>query len=882
MSWLSIAWLAVGANLAVIVDAQASGWVPGQVNATMCQWQAPRVAAIKDTVYMDGGYLWWFPGMNDGSYGLPTQDGNPLGIIYTLNFSRPFNISQNVSALFGTTSLTGGSSAANSFAPNYLDGAMLANDNEFFLYGGMTTRSGANSDPPANEVIVSRYSPYGTDKPGFKPGFDRKTLPEGMTRYVTFGGAASSPSENKAWYFSGMRSPSAGPIYVPKANNSINPVNVSNTLITLDMANQYDESWSNVTLPDSIKGRASPELVWVPVGAQGILVAMGGVTYPDYNNGKMSSQNEAQSRLESPSFMSNIDIYDIASGKWYTQSTIAGPGQLTRGCAVVAVASDYSSYNIYYYGGFDGLREDSDFNDDVWILSLPSFMWMKIASGKTEHARAAHKCVTPYPDQMMVIGGYPSLKGGNTLPCLKDNQIIQLFNLTEGKWMNSYDPASFHDYGVPEMIHLMIGGDFKGSATMSVPTPSGWSDQGLQKVFETKYPTSKLTHYYPYTPDHYNGTRPDVNGGGGGLPSWVAPVLGVVLGLVFVTAVVVLVMLYRRRKFLRKPGMSERETDENGNRILSWIRGQDSNGGKAPTVTTSDDTPGLDDTERNMGAMPPPHAQTLGYGQHHQHGHLQPPPAFASEMPDTPLVELMDTSPALELENTGLTPVEVIQKHTHFGRSDASATTPTNPSSLSRYTVSQDHGSVSVSDHSAHRGVGSVISGRPDSPPLGGPGGAAAGAAAAGATAAATSSQGNRRPSQPSSPRPAPGARVTSDVSNLSREAAHLRNTSDASVSSIGVGSTAGDARNAAPSPDPGFPSPSPDPVAVSPPSTDERHAADYVSLQPHSASAPDARGAEPDARGADVGGHGEAAGLALAAAAAGQFAEERFLRECG
>lgn len=42
MSWLSIAWLAVGANLALFVDAQASGWVPGQVNATMCQWQAPR------------------------------------------------------------------------------------------------------------------------------------------------------------------------------------------------------------------------------------------------------------------------------------------------------------------------------------------------------------------------------------------------------------------------------------------------------------------------------------------------------------------------------------------------------------------------------------------------------------------------------------------------------------------------------------------------------------------------------------------------------------------------------------------------------------------------------------------------------------------------
>lgn len=342
-------------------------------------------------------------------------------------------------------------------------------------------------------------------------------------------------------------------------------------------------------------------------------------------------------KADSPSFMSNIDIYDIANEKWYTQSTIAGPGQLARGCAVVAVAQDYSSYNIYYYGGFDGLHEDTDFNDDVWILSLPSFMWMKIASGKADHARAAHKCVTPYPDQMMVIGGYPSLKGGNSVPCLKDTQMIQLFNLTEGKWMSSYDPASYHDYGVPEMIHLMIGGDFKGSATMSVPTPSGWSDQGLQKVFETKYPTSKLTHYYPYTPDHYiNGTRTGVSGDGNGLPSWVAPVLGVVLGLVFITAVVVLVMLYRRRKLLRKGGMSERDTDENGNRILSWIRGQDSNG-KAPTVTTSDDTPNMDEID-NRGAMPP-YAHQQAYTQARTQN-LRPD-VVPHEMPDTPLYEMM-------------------------------------------------------------------------------------------------------------------------------------------------------------------------------------------------------------------------------------------------
>lgn len=40
-------------------------------------------ALLKDTVYIDGGYLTWIPGMADGSYGAATQDGRSA----TGNFS---------------------------------------------------------------------------------------------------------------------------------------------------------------------------------------------------------------------------------------------------------------------------------------------------------------------------------------------------------------------------------------------------------------------------------------------------------------------------------------------------------------------------------------------------------------------------------------------------------------------------------------------------------------------------------------------------------------------------------------------------------------------------------------------------------------------------
>ena len=303
--------------------------------------------------------------------------------------------------------------------------------------------------------------------------------------------------------------------------------------------------------------------------------------------------------------MSTIDIYDIAGDKWYQQPTVAGPMQLTQGCAVVAVAQDYSSYNIYYYGGYDGINANGDYNDDVWILSLPSFMWMKVASGKPEHARAGHKCVKPYPDQMVVVGGAKPSRGNN-FDCVEKNVMLN-FNLTDGQWLDSYDPDVWSNYGVPQMIHVMIGGDYEGGATMTTPTPTGWADPELASVFATPYETSKLTNYYPYEPQDTNGNpREKSDGGGGGLAPWVAPVLGVVLGLVFISAVIVGILIYRRRRLLRRGGgAGGSQFDENGNRITSWIRGIGTD--KTGTVTSEDTAAAQhDDVESRLQNKGPP------------------------------------------------------------------------------------------------------------------------------------------------------------------------------------------------------------------------------------------------------------------------------------
>jgi hypothetical protein len=281
--------------------------------------------------------------------------------------------------------------------------------------------------------------------------------------------------------------------------------------------------------------------------------------------------------------MKTIDIYDISSQKWYkqeTQSSETVPGR-AKGCAVMSYAKDRSSFNIYYYGGYSGADPREDYSDDVWILSLPSFTWVKAKPGNNEHARVGHRCVMPYPDQMMVLGGVTPEAGTDRYSCLKDG-IIQLLNLTSLEWMKKYDPAVYGEYGVPEMVQKEIGGSFGGGATKTSPAGE-WDDDNLKAIFEKAYQMDRIETHYPYQAANPTD-RPDVGGGdgkGGGLPKWVAPTLGVVLGLVVITALAVIFLLWKRRKTLSATPTAE-------SRIRAWIRGQPAPS-KAMTLTTADD-----------------------------------------------------------------------------------------------------------------------------------------------------------------------------------------------------------------------------------------------------------------------------------------------------
>ncbi len=210
--------------------------------------------------------------------------GNFEGLVYSLNFSSPFNTNDSQIA-----AQSGG--AAHNIAPNYVDGAMFSDDYEFALYGCVRPI-------PASEKDIEQ-------------GYVSQTINQGTTRYITGGAAVSVPSERLGFYFSGMRAPDWGPIW---SNGTANTT--ATTLITADMTKMGNLNFTNSTVSDLVLGRAGAELVWVPISPKGVLVAIGGVVNPEYyfRSGPLGGLSPSQSQESVSSYTHDHGFHDANNG----------------------------------------------------------------------------------------------------------------------------------------------------------------------------------------------------------------------------------------------------------------------------------------------------------------------------------------------------------------------------------------------------------------------------------------------------------------------------------------------------------------------------------------------------------------------------------------
>ncbi|KAL3293422.1 kelch repeat protein [Colletotrichum asianum] len=178
-------------------------------------------------------------------------------------------------------------------------------------------------------------------------------------------------------------------------------------------------------------------------GSQGLIMILAGAEY--------NSTNQEPGNLS----MEVVWFIDPVTKRWYSQKTIGQAPEPRRWACVVGAQSLNNTYDIVLFGGLANNRVGFG---DVWILSLPGFVW--IQADAKQIPRAEMSCVVAGRRQMITIGGVdPSLPQGTPMG----------------------DPDIFHqDIGVPDLTSLEWKDEYNSSAAgyESSNAVKSWYNEG--------------------------------------------------------------------------------------------------------------------------------------------------------------------------------------------------------------------------------------------------------------------------------------------------------------------------------------------------------------------------------------------------------------------
>ncbi|KAI5466746.1 hypothetical protein BGZ63DRAFT_346450 [Mariannaea sp. PMI_226] len=243
----------------------------------------------------------------------------------------------------------------------------------------------------------------------------------------------------------------------------------------------------------SFPERADGALIFVPGwGDMGVLIGLAGGTADNFTHD-----------------LQTLDVYDIANSEWFHQETSGDhPGVRVNPCAVVASAPDASSFQIYVFGGQNLPFGNQTQYNDMYILTIPSFTWIKVdqPSQHKPSPRAGHSC-TMHDGQLVVIGGFL----GEDASC--DDPGIYVFNASSLSWDSKFSAADHaidwhsdnivlagsYGYTVPEAVQKVIGGNQEGGATATTPAAGatgGPFATGKPPIYTITQPgaTATITH----------------------------------------------------------------------------------------------------------------------------------------------------------------------------------------------------------------------------------------------------------------------------------------------------------------------------------------------------------------------------------------------------
>ncbi|SLM37063.1 Kelch-type beta propeller [Lasallia pustulata] len=558
----------------------------------ICTRWSHQSAIVNGTLYVFGGRATTDIGQTNNTW---NNDFVTIDLTKTWQISSP--------TVNGLPQPSGPPPVANGYLWNSYD--------SLYLYGG------EYSDTPATSPVPYALWEYNIASSSWKEHSNPQTSTGNYSnaanqpvQEAAEGAGFSVPELGRGWYFGGHLdgyttagwSQQTARVYLKSLLEYTFP-GYSNTGVQSLSSGKTagsDGVWRNVTeggLQDTsgFTERADGVLIYVPgFGDEGLLLGLAGGTSSKYTA------------------LNVIDVYDIATSTWYKQATSGStPGIRVNPCAVAASAPDGSSTNVYLYGGQTLIPYgDQTQYDDMWILTIPSFTWIKVdtANQSVPPARAGHTC-NIWDGQIVVVGGYV----GPNISC--DSPGVYVFDASKLQWQNLFTALSGGDeqnqqsgqtqgpsglsgsygYQVPGPVQSVVGGASTGGATVTAPA---------QKATEGPLATGKPITYTitgsngatvtetstPSSPSSPTATKQ--NSG----PNIAAIVAGIIAGLLALLAAYLgfCAWIYRRQLLLYKNhvAMSQRAaTGTDGGRAekagFLFPRGSSDPAGKTSTDQSS-------------------------------------------------------------------------------------------------------------------------------------------------------------------------------------------------------------------------------------------------------------------------------------------------------
>ncbi|KAH6614895.1 hypothetical protein C7974DRAFT_442924 [Boeremia exigua] len=310
-----------------------------------------------------------------------------------------------------------------------------------------------------------------------------------------------------------------------------------NSLTSFDMDTR---TWKNSTHDQT--PRAEGSLHFIPASDTGMLVYFGGL---EIENGITGYAN-----------MSEIQVFDIANNRWFTQTATGDVPSPRRGfCADVVWAKDRSSYNFYVYGG---IASNEQAFDELYILTLPSFQWTLIYPSSIPNyfgGKTGMSCNVIRESQMLIIGGQISNASltGCDVPKIGGQHGLLLGQeaVEQGVWWHGVQDNTT-GYRVPDTIISLIGGNTDGDATATAPA-SGFAVSDLSVYFGRTASATPRTASRPIPTATESPTpQPPSKSNKGAIAGGV---VGGVVGLVAIIGLIVFCL--RRRRHTPSPARAE-------------------------------------------------------------------------------------------------------------------------------------------------------------------------------------------------------------------------------------------------------------------------------------------------------------------------------------